>query len=217
MRFFDLKAIPVAPVALALLFSLAAPAAPAVAMHGGEAVMPKQQELRQAMRKLWEDHVTWTRLVIVSTAASLPDLDATTQRLLKNQTDIGNAIKPFYGDAAGDKLTELLRAHIVGAAEILAAARANDAAKVEAAKKSWYANADEISAFLSGANPGSWPIADLQAMMRQHLDLTLSEAVHQLQGNYVESVADYDRVHDEILQMADMLSDGIAKQFPNRL
>src|SRR5262245_52831256 len=89
--------------------------------------------LRQGMRKLWEDHVTWTRLVIVSTAANLPDLDPTTQRLLQNQTDIGNAIKPFYGDSAGNKLTELLRTHIVGAADVLAAAKANDQAKVDAA------------------------------------------------------------------------------------
>jgi hypothetical protein len=183
--------------------------------HGGRTT--GECNLHQAMRKLWEDHVTWTRLVIVSTAAGLPDLDPTTQRLLQNQTDIGNAIKPFYGDAAGDRLTQLLRTHILGAATLLAAAKANQAAALDSAKQAWYANGNDIAAFLSGANPKNWPLADMQSMMRQHLDLTLGEAVHQLHGEFGESVADYDRVHDEILRMADMLSEGIARQFPGKV
>jgi hypothetical protein len=168
------------------------------------------------MRKLWEDHITWTRLVIVSTAADLPDREATTQRLLRNQQDIGDAVKPYFGDAAGDRLTALLKDHIVGTANVLAAAKAGDAARVESAKRTWYANGDEIAAFLSAANPTAWPLADMKSMMKQHLDLTLDEAVAQLQGRYVDSVADYDKVKDEILQMSDMLALGIIAQFPKR-
>ena len=168
------------------------------------------------MRKLWEDHITWTRLVIVSTAAGLPDLEATTQRLLQNQTDIGDAMKPFYGDTAGTKLTALLHDHIIGAANILAAAKANDQPKLTAAKTAWYANANEIAAFLSAANTSAWTPSATQEMMKEHLDLTLAEAVDQLQGHYPESVADYDKVHDAILQMADMLSSGIIQQFPKQ-
>jgi hypothetical protein len=187
-------------------------AAPTSEDHGP--TVEKQIEFRQVMRKLWEDHITWTRLVIVSTSADLPDLNVTTQRLLQNQTDIGNAIKPFYGDSAGIKLTGLLREHIIGAASILAAAKANDQAKLETAKTAWYANADEIAAFLSGADPGAWKPAETRAMMKEHLDLTLAEAVDQLQKRYLESVADYDKVHGAILKMADILSSGIIRQFP---
>lgn len=200
---------------LGLTSFLAAAALPAAMTHGGQYASgsPDAVALRTAMRDLWQDHVLWTRLVIVSTAADLPDLDATTQRLLRNQTDIGNAVKPYYGDAAGEKLTGLLRAHILGAAELLAAAKAGDEPRLDAAKKAWSANGDEVAAFLSGANPQSWPLADMQGMMRGHLDLTLAEAVDQLQGRYAQSVADYDRVTAEILQMSDMLSDGIVRQF----
>src|SRR5881392_1307792 len=90
-------------------------------------------EFRAAMRKLWEDHITWTRLFIVSAVADLPDKDATTQRLLQNQVDIGNAIRPYYGDAAGDKLTALLKEHILGAAELVGAAKAGDSAALKTA------------------------------------------------------------------------------------
>src|SRR6476469_8448346 len=93
----------------------------------------KEAALHDDMRKLWEDHITWTRLFIVSAVADLPDKDATTQRLLQNQVDIGNAIKPFYGDAAGDKLTALLKEHILGAAALLTAAKAGDNAGVQTA------------------------------------------------------------------------------------
>lgn len=205
-------------IALAALFTLSLFAmnpAPAGAHEHGATLTPAAN-LRQAMRKLWEDHITWTRLVIVSTAADLPDREATTQRLLQNQQDIGDAVKGFYGEAAGAKLTELLRAHIVGAADVLAAAKSGDAGRVAAAKAAWYQNANDISAFLSSANPHAWPLADMQPMMREHLDLTLSEAVDQLQGHYAASVADYDRVHIAILAMADMLTDGIVAQFPKK-
>lgn len=173
-------------------------------------------KLHDEMRVLWSDHIAWTRLVIVSTAAALPDLQPATERLLQNQTDIGNAIKPYYGNDAGDKLTELLREHIVGAANVLAAAKSKDASRLETAKAAWYANGESIAAFLSAANPGAWALSDMQAMMKEHLDLTLVEAVAQLDGRYPESVAGYDKVHAAVLKMSDMLTVGIIKQYPKR-
>ena len=169
-----------------------------------------------AVRKLWEDHVTWTRLYIVSAAAGLPDAQLTAERLLRNQDDIGNAIKPFYGDEAGEKLTALLRDHILGAADLIAAAKAGDTAKVGTLKTAWYENGDAIAAFLSSANPKNWPLEAVTHHMRMHLDLTLDEAVKRLEGNFAADIALYDEVHDAILQMADIISAGIQAQFPQR-
>jgi hypothetical protein len=171
---------------------------------------------RADMRKLWEDHITWTRLAIVSIAGDLPDQGPTVGRLLQNQTDIGNAIKPFYGDAAGNQLTALLDEHINIAAEILVDAKAGDTAAENDAAARWYANANDIAAFLHSANPQQWPLADLQQMMKDHLDLTLAEAVARLSGDYPADVAAYDAVHAEILHMSDTLSLGIIDQFPKQ-
>ena len=165
-----------------------------------------------AMRFLWEDHIVWTRLAIIGIVDDRPDQSFAVQRLLQNQDDIGNAIKPFYGEAAGDELTRLLRAHIVGAADLLVAAKSG--VGFDAARLAWYANGDEIGAFLADANPRNWDRAEMQAMMADHLDLTLAEAVARLQGDYVADVAAYDEIHRQILHMADMLSDGIIAQFP---
>jgi hypothetical protein len=176
----------------------------------------KQADFQAAMRKLWEDHITWTRLFIVSAAADLPDKDATTNRLLQNQVDIGNAVKPFYGDAAGEKLTTLLKEHITTAAELVTAAKANNTAKMEDAKKRWFANADAIAVFLSGANPKNWSPADMKQMMREHLDLTTNEVVAHLKKDWTADIAAYDKIHEQILHMADMLSAGIINQFPDK-
>ncbi|HET9588991.1 MAG TPA: hypothetical protein VFO91_09410 [Anaerolineales bacterium] len=177
-----------------------------------------RQEFHDAMRKLWEDHITWTRLVIIGIFADLPpqDVDASTERLLQNQVDIGNAIKPFYGEEAGEQLTALLRDHILIAAEILQAAEDGNDAVLSDAIARWYANADDIAEFLNAANPKNWPLEEMRSMLRAHLDLTLEEAVTYLNGNYEASVAAYDQVHLQALEMADMLSDGIIKQFPHK-
>ena len=169
-----------------------------------------------AMRKLWIDHVAWTRMYIISAAAGAPDKDATTQRLLQNQTDIGNAVADFYGKAAGQKLESLLRDHILIAADLVGAAKAGDKAKTDELNAKWRSNAQDIAAFLHGANPKHWPEATLQSLMFKHLDQTLAEATHRLQGNYTADIKDYDEIVAHILTMADALSDGIEKQFPQK-
>jgi crotonobetainyl-CoA:carnitine CoA-transferase CaiB-like acyl-CoA transferase len=173
-------------------------------------------DLHRAMRGLWEDHVTWTRVFLIDAIAGLPDTPQATQRLLQNQVDIGNAIKPFYGSAAGDQLATLLHDHITGAAALVTAAMGRDTAKIAAAKTAWYANADQIAVFLAAANP-NWALDDLKTNMRMHLDETLAEATARLTADWAGDVAAYDAVVAHILAMADVLSDGIAKQMPGKL
>ena len=214
-------------VGIAALLGLATAAvlalgpSPSAAVHTASAsvndhpsAVEAKADFQGAMQRLWVDHVTWTRLLIVSFVAELPDLQATTDRLLQNQVDIGDAVKPFYGDAAGDQLTALLQEHILTAADLLAAAKAGDDAAFQEANEAWYANAQEIAGFLHDANPRNWPLADMRQMMKDHLDLTLEEAAAQLGGDYAASVAVYDEVETEILHMADMLSSGLIAQFP---
>lgn len=188
--------------------------------HGhGDLFSPRtkrQVAFHDEMRKLWEDHVTWTRLAIVTFADESASFNATAARLLRNQTDIGDAIKPFYGEAAGTTLTGLLRDHIAIAVELLQAAKAGDTSAFDAAKSRWYANANDIADFLSAANPRFWPRTEMRAAMKAHLDQTLAEAAHELGGDYAASVADYEEIHLHILGMADQLSSGIMRQFPGK-
>lgn len=154
-------------------------------------------------------------MYIISFAAGLPYTKIVAQRLLKKQEDIGNTIKPFYGNQAGDKMTSLLKSHILGAVEILNAAKAGNTTGAAAAERKWYSNADEIAAFLSNANP-TWSKADLKTMLDNHLSLTLSEAVAKLGGKYSDSITAFDKVHHQAVARSDSLADGIVKQFSNK-
>ncbi len=174
----------------------------------------KAADLHAAMRKLWAEHVVWTRTFVISALADLPDKDAATKRLLRNQEDIGNAIKPFYGDEAGTKLTALLKDHITTAADLVGALKANETEKAEAAKQRWSSNADEIAAFLAKANAANWPLESAKTMLHEHLDLTTQAVKARLDKDWEADVAAFDKVSDQALRMADMLADGIERQFP---
>jgi hypothetical protein len=172
-------------------------------------------EVKTAMRQLWEDHIVYTRNYIISAVADLPDVDAVAARLLRNQDDIGSAIAPYYGDAAGKALAALLRDHILIATEVVTAAKAGDEQQIADAQAKWSANGKDIAAFLSEANP-NWPKADLEEMLQVHLDLTTGEVVGRLQQDWEADIRSYDEGHAHMLMFADMLADGLVKQFPEK-
>ena len=187
---------------------------PAASANG--AVTSSEFALRQGMRSLWEDHVSWTRLAIISLTTDSPDTKATVARLLRNQSDIGNAIKPYYGAKAGNELTRLLREHILVAADLVAAARAGDKAKLATEQTAWQRNADSIAVFLNKANPDVWKLGEMKTMLHSHLTLTTQEVVARLQGKWNADVRAYDAIVKQALGMSDMLSAGIIHQFPAR-
>jgi len=185
------------------------------ATHHDSVRTARSYALRTAMRGLWDDHVAWTRLAIISLTTDSPDTKATVARLLRNQTDIGNAIKPYYGAAAGTKLTSLLRQHILIAADLIAAAKGGDGARAKTQAARWSTNANQIAAFLAGANP-AWKLGPTKAMLHDHLRLTTDEVLARLKGNWAADVKAYDEIVRQARHMADMLSDGIVGQFPGR-
>ena len=206
-------------ISLLLVIGAGCPGRPSSASHDRQkpekaAVSEKTVALRLTMRRLWEDHITWTRQYIVSVAGNLKDKDVTAARLMRNQSDIGDALKTYYGEVAGDKIGALLKEHIEGAVKILDAAKAGGKGYDEAVA-AWRENGDQVAEALSKLNPENWPADDMKAAMRKHLDTTLQEADDRLHGKYAEDVQDFDVVKDHIYMMSDMLSDGIIKQFPS--
>lgn len=172
-------------------------------------------DLRLAMRKLWEDHIIYTRNYIISALADLEDGGAVAQRLLSNQDDIGNAIKAYYGDADGNKLAALLRDHIMIATGVVKAAKMGNTEELTKAQAKWNANADDIAVFLSGANP-NWAKKDLSDMLYKHLEFTTGEVVSRLHKDWTADISSYDKGHMHMLMFADMLTDGLVKQFPDK-
>lgn len=179
------------------------------------AISSNALELRQGMRDLWADHVVWTRAYIVAALADDPSASSALDRLMRNQEELGSAIAPYYGAAAGAGLTELLKEHISIAGEVVGAAKAKDDSKLKDADARWHRNAEEIAAFLSAANP-SWSQVDLVRMLNEHLSLTTQQATFRLERNWREDTATFDRIYEQAMMMADALSAGVIRQFPSR-
>lgn len=181
----------------------------------GAAVETRQTKLYTAMRTLWDQHMQWTWDAVVAFASGSPGTDATINRLLANQDDIGNAVKPFYGKAAAAKITSLLRTHINDAVPVLQAAKAGDKVALDQAVDAWYANAAEIGRFLASANPAGAK-QDMPGMMKEHITQTVAYASSVLAGDWPKVISQYGEAQAHMDQMADMLSAGIITQFPKK-
>ena len=174
-----------------------------------------QEPVRLALRKLWSDHVIWTRQYIVAAVGGTPDAGAAAGRLLQNQEDIGAAVAGFYGQAAGDRLTELLKEHIMIAVDLVEAAKTGDQAAFATHDARWTANIEAIASFLAGANP-NWPEKDVLDLLALHLKLTKDETVARIGGDWAADIKAFDDIFTEIMVLADALHDGIVAQFPER-
>lgn len=170
-----------------------------------------QQTLSNHIRLLWEQHVYWTRLFILSIAFGLPDTEFVTNRLLRNPKDFEAALKPFYGENA-EKFEKLFTSHLTIAGELVMAAKAGDNAAAVDAERRWYANADEIAAFLSSINP-YWSVQEWRKMLYEHLSMTKTEAVDFLTQKYEDSIKIFDHIEQQALMMADVMTQGLLKQF----
>lgn len=167
-------------------------------------------------RRLWFDHVLWTSNYITSaTTAGAKDQNDVLARLLKNQEDLGNAVKPVYGEEAGNKLTSLLKEHIVIAGKIVDAAKSGNKALLNKLNKEWYRNADSIAAFLSGANP-YLKNEDLKSMLYMHLELVENDLSASLAKDWKARIDAIDEGATHIIHMSDAISSGVVKQFPDK-
>jgi hypothetical protein len=171
--------------------------------------------LHAAMRTLWAQHMEWTWGTVVAFAADSPSLEATMNRLLQNQADIGAAVATYYGAAAGDQLADLLTTHIKEAVPVLTAAKAGDTKALDKAVADWFANAQDIGDFLAKANP-AWKKGEMRQMMKEHITQTIAYASAVLGAKYEDAVKKYDEAEAHMTDMADMLSTGIVDQFPDK-
>lgn len=176
----------------------------------------KAQQLHSTMQKLWADHMIWTYVTVDAFFHNPTALQPSLDRLLQNQKDIGAAIVPVYGQAAGNKLSALLTTHINQAVPVLSAAKNGDQTALKKALDDWYANAKEIADFLTAANPRNWPATATEPMMKTHIDQTTAYAVDLLKNDFANAVKHFDEARQHMAEMGTILASGIIKQFPEK-
>lgn len=172
-------------------------------------------QLKDDMRKLWTDHALWTRSYIVSAVSGMDDQKEVLARLLKNQEDIGNAIKPYYGETAGSKLTDLLKQHIEIAGNLIEAAKTGDEDDIKKYNSEWIQNADEMVQFLSSANP-NWNQNELKELLHMHLQHVTDIVTARINKDWDADIIAFDIGLAHLINLADTLTEGILKQFPKQ-
>ncbi|MEH7179811.1 glycosyltransferase [Neobacillus vireti] len=175
----------------------------------------KTVQLRVDLRHLWNEQAFWTEKYIVSSIEGLEDQKTVLERFLKNQDDLGNAIKPYYGEEAGNKLAQLLREHILIAGKVVDAAKSGNQADLKKYNTDWYKNADDITNFLTAANP-NYNKNELNDMMYIHLKLVTAGVVAKLHKDWNANITALDKNQEHLMHLADFLTNGIIKQFPNK-
>lgn len=214
-----MKKFLVSLMTIVLVFSAASIGSPALAKERAKkqvaCISPQEVQLKADMQKAWINHTIWTRSYIVSAINNLPDQKYVLERLLRNQQDIGNVFKPYYGEEAGNQLAELLKVHIQIAGQIVEAAKANNQTKVSELQKNWHKNADHIAQFLSTMNP-NWTFKEIQSMFYTHLQLITEIVLSCLRGDWQADIAATDKNEIHMIHLADILTAGIVKQFPKK-
>lgn len=172
-----------------------------------------QIPLINSMRLVWSQHVYWTRMLLISIAERLKDLDAVTVRLLQNPNDIAGFFSYFYPANITESISQLLTEHLQIGAELITALRDGEKEKAADLDRKWYINADKMASAFSKINP-YYHYHDLKEMLYRHLDLTKNEVAMRLSANYPADIAAFDFVEREALDMADYFISGIMMQFP---
>ena len=170
--------------------------------------------LIKRMNLVWEQHIMWTRMLLISIAENLKDFSATEARLLQNPRDIANVFERFYGKNVANVIEKLITEHLVIGEKLIFALKNKDQKAAADLNAKWYKNADEIAEAFSNFNP-FYKRSDVQAMMYEHLRLTSNEVEERLAGNYVADIKAFDEVQKEVLGMAQYFVDGIVCQFPD--
>lgn len=178
---------------------------------------PKAVELRLALRSLWGDHIFWVRNEVLTT--KLGDKEAAKvadEQVVQNAKDIANAIVPYYGKEAGDKLFTLLAGHYTAIKDYMNASFSSNKGAMDAAKDKMLKNADEIATFLNSANPKNWPKEALVSALDAHGGYHMAQISQINAKNFSAEAKTWEAMRDQVYQIADVLASGIVKQFPQR-
>ncbi len=178
-------------------------------------ISEKRCALRTDMRKMWAEHVWLEREYLITSFANLPEVQVIIDNLMRNASDISQAMAPYYGKEASSTLTTLLKDHILISFDVATAARANDKETLKNMDAKWHANADDIAAFLSNANP-YWKLKEMKEMMHKHLKLITNEVNERIDQDWNGEIKAAQKVLEEMMMFADMLTSGIVQQFPDK-
>lgn len=177
---------------------------------------PAAPKLHAAMRALWQGHIAHTRAYAMAVKADdAAAAKRTADEVVANAKQIADAVGGFYGAPAGQRMLELLAAHWGGVKALTDAQHAGDSAAAAKARQDLNANATEVAAFLSGANP-NLPNDAVHGLMMAHVAHHEAQIEELMRGDVRAEASTWKAMQSHMDTFADALAGGIAKQFPDK-
>ena len=200
-----------------MLVSIAPAIASPITAHPDDATVISESELQLALRDLWTGHIFWVRSVVL--ASHYDDgagAEVAEAKAVENARALADAITPFYGKEAADKLFGLLAGHYGAIKDYMQAGFSENKSGKDAASKKLIANAEEIAIFLDGANP-HLPKEAVHPLLIAHgaHHIHQIDAVHQ--GDFSKEAEVWDAMIAHIYSLADAMAGALAKQFPDKV
>ena len=173
---------------------------------------PEQRELNNDMRQAWSQHNFWGNMFLVSLFHTLENLDAVKMRLEQSPEDIAAVFQSFYASPTVTQIRNLLAEHVRLAGEMANAMKNGNMERSTQLETQLNQNADQMARLLANAN-SNYDDEELRRMMRNHLNLMQDTMTSELSGDHNEAVRLMGENADQLMDMADVLTEGLVQQF----
>lgn len=173
---------------------------------------PEQRELNNDMRQAWSQHNFWGNMFLVSLFHTLENLDAVKMRLEQSPEDIAAVFQSFYANPTVTQIRNLLAEHVRLAGEMANAMKNGNMERSTQLETQLNQNADQMARLLANAN-SNYDYEELRRMMRNHLNLMQDTMTSELSGDHNEAVRLMGENEDQLMDMADVLTEGLVQQF----
>ena len=176
---------------------------------------PEEMDLNNDMRHAWNDHNFWGNMFIISLFHALDNTDAVQMRLGTTPEEIAAVFEQFYSQPMVNQLRQLLAEHVRLAGELAEAMKAGNMERVTQLDNQLNQNADQIARMLANAN-SRYSYEELRQMLRTHLKLMKDTMSMELNGNHEGAIQSMDENGVHLMELADILTQGLVDQFYTR-
>ncbi len=171
-------------------------------------VTEKELELNQYMRKLLGENTIWMRNYTISYMANHTDMKDVTQRLMKNQAEIGKAFGLWFGKEKGNAIGDLMSKNLISFGDILKGMMDKN--------KNESIISEKLVDYLVKINP-KWSKTDLGHNFKKYNEMFINSATARYRKKHNEEIEAFDKAHNYAMHdLADYITKGIVDEFPEK-
>jgi hypothetical protein len=172
-------------------------------------------DLQLGLDHLLSEHMVLAAEAMRAGVREAPEFEAASGSLDENTEDLAAAIGQVYGADAGSQFRDVWRAHTSAYLSFVDALGSGDDGEREESLARLHRYHDRIAAFLASANPllDGPAVSDL---IRRHVQALITQAEATAGGDPARAIAATRAGYEGTFEVGAVLSDAIARQFPDR-